>query len=232
MSDNDDERRLVERKAAEDFDLPSVQAYYGHSLESGPGNCHAAATLVMAGLAMESPQLDWCILTGLQDLADGRGLHSWLEAEGLVVDVAARTSGATEVQVYRNRDAYYEQYRVDAFLTVTMAQWRKWWSVEAGTRWPPRDQDLDRLNKLRRKPVSGRYRGAILSARRAMGWDARAVPPARLPGAPIDSSHDKGETDTTVFEDASGALGFKCLPNRCQGHDWRSCRERLEAMAG
>jgi len=53
-----------------------------------------------------------------------------------------------------------------------------------------------------------------------------------LDECPIDSSHEKGRTDTTVFEDSSGALGFKCLHNRCQGHDWRSCRQRLEAMAG
>ena len=49
---------------------------------------------------------------------------------------------------------------------------------------------------------------------------------------PIDNSHDKGTTDTTVFEDVSGKLGFRCLHNRCQDHGWRSCRERLEAMAG
>ena len=48
---------------------------------------------------------------------------------------------------------------------------------------------------------------------------------------PIDSSHDKGTTDTTVFEDAGGKLGFRCLHNRCQGHNWHSARERLEAMA-
>jgi hypothetical protein len=47
-----------------------------------------------------------------------------------------------------------------------------------------------------------------------------------------DNSHDKGTTDTTVFEDVSGKLGFRCLHNRCQGHDWHSARERLEAMAG
>jgi len=47
---------------------------------------------------------------------------------------------------------------------------------------------------------------------------------------PIDSSHDKGTTDTTVFEDAGGQLGFRCLHDRCQGHDWHSARERLEAM--
>ena len=54
----------------------------------------------------------------------------------------------------------------------------------------------------------------------------------RLPGAPIDNSHDKGTTDKTVFEDVSGKLGFRCLHNRCRGHDWHSARERLEAMAG
>ena len=54
----------------------------------------------------------------------------------------------------------------------------------------------------------------------------------RLSGTPFDSSHDKGQTDTTVFEDSGGRLGFKCLHNRCQGHDWHSARERLEAMAG
>ena len=48
---------------------------------------------------------------------------------------------------------------------------------------------------------------------------------------PIDNSHEKGTTDTTVFEDVSGKLGFRCLHNRCQGHDWHSARERLEAMA-
>jgi hypothetical protein len=46
-----------------------------------------------------------------------------------------------------------------------------------------------------------------------------------------DNSHDKGTTDTTVFEDVSGKLGFKCQHNRCQGHDWHSARERLEALA-
>jgi len=49
---------------------------------------------------------------------------------------------------------------------------------------------------------------------------------------PIDNSHDKGTTDTTVFEDGSGKLGFRCLHNRCQGHGWHAARERLEAMAG
>jgi hypothetical protein len=53
-----------------------------------------------------------------------------------------------------------------------------------------------------------------------------------LDECPIDNSHDKGTTDTTVFEDVSGKLGFRCLHNRCQGHDWHSARERLEAMEG
>ena len=53
-----------------------------------------------------------------------------------------------------------------------------------------------------------------------------------LDECPIDNSHDKGQTDTTIFEDVSGKLGFRCQHNRCKGHGWRSCRERLEGMAG
>ena len=53
-----------------------------------------------------------------------------------------------------------------------------------------------------------------------------------LDECPIDNSHDKGTSDTTIFEDVSGKLGFRCLHDRCQGHDWHSARERLEAMAG
>jgi hypothetical protein len=53
-----------------------------------------------------------------------------------------------------------------------------------------------------------------------------------LDECPIDNSHEKGTTDTTVFEGVSGKLGFRCLHNRCQGHGWRSCRKRLEAIAG
>lgn len=48
---------------------------------------------------------------------------------------------------------------------------------------------------------------------------------------PIDNSHDKGTSDTTVFEDVSGKLGFKCQHDRCQGHDWHSARKSLEGMA-
>ena len=173
--EHEQQRRLIERKMGEDFELPAVQAYYGHSLKSGPGNCHEAASLVMTALAMESPQLDWRIFIGMQDMADGRGLHSWLEVEGLVVEVAARRSGATEVEVFRNKDPYYEQYRIDVYLSVTLPQWRRWWLVEAGTRWPPRDEDLDTLNRLRRKPVRGKSRRAIRSNRTRMGWNGRTT---------------------------------------------------------
>ena len=50
-----------------------------------------------------------------------------------------------------------------------------------------------------------------------------------LEECPFDSNHKA--PDSAIFVLPSGAIGFKCFHNSCQGHTWRDVREKFEPRA-
>lgn len=50
-----------------------------------------------------------------------------------------------------------------------------------------------------------------------------------LKECPFDSSHKA--PDSAIFQNAQGAIGFKCLHNSCANHDWHELREKLDPNA-
>jgi len=141
----------------------------------GPGNCHIAAPWFMQNFlearkltqdGVRVVQADWHIVLGMKRLGNvrdddprGLGFHTWLEAEGWGVEVAAHEQYSFPSLLPA---AYFTIKKGECqLLRMSLKEYGK-----LRPTWLPTDEDLTRLGALRRKPIKGKLRRAIRAEKR------------------------------------------------------------------